>query len=196
MVSVRVLEMFKQHCPRCKSVRIQLGFNEPPLILKLAGIRELFCNNCGFEFKGFAPSTKLSRSKSGEEETTPNRRRAPRHKTRLRVRLAKILKERFGEETQYATEIHGYTLDISKIGLAIILTDVQAGASDFEDSSLGFCAWVELPTGTVKMRVLPVRREQILTGPGKGRLLIGAHIRGISEADRASLNSYIETLQQ
>jgi hypothetical protein len=188
--------MFKQHCPRCKSVRIQLGFDEPPLILKLLGIRELFCNNCGFEFKRFAPSNKLKRDQSGETETTRNLRRAPRFKTRLPVRLAKIIKERFGEETVYGPEISGYTQDISKIGLAIILPDLGAESADLNDSRMGFSAWVDLPTETVKMRIVPVRRQKLLRGPGKGQLLIGAHIRAISEADRISLHLYIETLQQ
>jgi hypothetical protein len=188
--------MFKQRCPRCKSVRIQLGFNEPPPILKLLGIRELFCNNCSFEFTRFAPSTRLKRSQSGERETTLNQRRAPRFKTQLRVRLAMVLKERFGEEALYGSELSGYIRDVSKIGLAIVLPELRPGSPDFTDSKMGFCAWVDLPTETVKMRIVPVRREKLLAGPDKGHLLIGAHIRSISEADRVSLHRYIETLQQ
>lgn len=188
--------MFKLRCPRCKSVRVQLGFNEPPPILKVCGIRELFCNNCAFEFKRFAPLNKLERSESHEPETTLNKRRARRFKVRLNLRLAKILKERFGEETLYGLELSGYTQDISKIGLAIVLSDTRADDADFSDSRMGFSVWLDLPTETVKMRIVPVRREQLLTGPEKGHLLIGAHIRGISEADRHALHSYIETLQQ
>jgi hypothetical protein len=188
--------MFKQHCPRCKSVRIQLGFNEAPPVLKLLGIRELFCNNCALEFKGFAPSNKIKRSQSGEPETTRNQRRAPRFKAQLRVRLAKIIIERFGEEPVYGSEVTGYTRDVSKIGLAIILPDVRAGASEFSDSKMGFSALVDLPTETIKMRIVLVRREQLLAGSDKGRLLIGSHIRGISEADRVTFHRYIETLQQ
>ena len=188
--------MFKQHCPRCKSVRIQLGFNEPSPILKLLGIRELFCNNCFFEFKRFAPSNKLKRNQSDETETTSNRRRAPRFKVQLKVRLAMVLKERFGEEARYGEHISGYTRDISKIGLAIIVPDVRSVASDFADSRTGFSAWVALPGQTVKMRVVLVRREKLTAGSEAGPLIIGAHIRSISEADRISLYSYIETLEQ
>jgi hypothetical protein len=188
--------MFKQHCPRCQSVRIQLGFNEAPRILKLFGIRELFCNNCAFEFRRFAPSTKLKRSESGEVETTQSQRRAPRFKAQLNVRLAKILQERFGEEAMHGSELSGYTRDISKIGLAIILPNVRAETAEFNDSKMGFFAWIELPTETVKMRIVPVRREKLLAGSDRGRLLIGAHIRGISKDDRTAFHSYIETLEQ
>jgi hypothetical protein len=187
--------MFKQHCPRCKSVRIQLGFNESPPVLRLLGIHELFCNNCALEFRRFAPSKKIKRNQSEERETTLNQRRAPRFKVRLNVRLAKILKERFGEETLYATELSGYTQDVSKIGLAIILPNVQAEAADFSDSRLGFCAFVDLPTETLKMRIVSVRCEQLLKGAERRHLLIGAHIRSISEADRVAFHLYIETLQ-
>ena len=188
--------MFKQLCPRCKSVRIQLGFNEPSRILKLCGIRELFCNNCYLEFKRFSPSNKLKRSQSDETETTLNQRRAPRFKVQLQVRLAMVLKERFGEEALYGAELSGYTRDISKIGLAIIVPNVRAEAPGFNDPKTGFCAWVDLPSQAVKMRIVLVRREKLLAGPERGHFLIGAHIRGISTADRISFHSYIETLEQ
>jgi hypothetical protein len=174
-------------------VRIQLGFNEPSPILKFLRIRELFCNNCYFEFKRFAPSNKLKRTQSDEAETTSNRRRAPRFKVQLNVRLAMVLKERFGEVASYGAEISGHTQDISKIGLAIIVPDARSVASDSADSRTGFSAWVDLPGKTVKMRVVLVRREKL---PKAGHLLIAAHIRSISEADRISLYSYIETLEQ
>ena len=177
-------------------MRIQLGFNEPGPVLKLFGIRELFCNNCAYEFKRFAPSSKFERRQSVETETTTNRRRATRYKAHLPVRLAKVLKERFGQEPQCGPVLSGHTRDVSKIGLAIILRNVPAEAHDLNDARAVFCAWVDLPAGTVKMRIVPVRREQILSGPGTGGLLIGAHIRGISETDRASLHRYLETLQQ
>lgn len=188
--------MFRQRCPRCKSTRIQLGFNEPPLILKLCGIRELLCNNCALEFRRFIPLGKLKRSQSGEPETTRHRRRAPRFKARLPLRLAKILKERFGEKTVYGPELDGYTREISKIGLSIILSDKGAKASDFIGSKLGLWAWVELPGETIKMRIVPVMHEKIQSGQDAGHLLIGAHIRSISEENRASLHRYLESLQQ
>jgi hypothetical protein len=166
------------------------------MILQLVGIHELLCNNCALEFKKFAPLNKLKRDESREPETTSNRRREPRFKVHFRVRLARVLKERFGEETLYGTEYSGYTRDISKIGLAIILPNVGAETSDFNNSRTVFCAWVDLPTGPVKLHIVPVRLEKPVPSSGKVPLLIGAHIRGISETDRIAFHGYVETLQE
>jgi hypothetical protein len=50
---------------------------------------------------------------------------------------------------------------------------------------------VELPTGAVKMLVVPVRREKL---PAGGGFVVGTHIRRIGEAERAALHAYIEGL--
>jgi len=46
-------------CPRCKSSRIQRGYNNTLILLRLAGLHELLCNNCGLEFKGLDPLGKI-----------------------------------------------------------------------------------------------------------------------------------------
>src|SRR4028119_1765234 len=120
--------MSKPRCPRCRSPRIQLGFDEPPLVLKLLGVRSLICNNCTLEFRRFAPLTKLERRESREPETSPNLRRAPRHQARLRVRVYKVIKEQFGEGARYGPEVVGQTRDVSRIGLAIYVPGAQGGA--------------------------------------------------------------------
>jgi hypothetical protein len=167
-----------------------LGYDEPPLVLKLLGVRSLICNNCTLEFRRFAPLTRLERRESREPETSPSLRRAPRHQARLRVRLYKVIKEQFGEGARYGPEVVGRTLDLSKIGLAIHVPGAQEGAGDLADPKSRFLARVELPRGAVQMLVVPVRREK-LSGGG---LVIGAHIRRIGEAERAALHTYIDGL--
>ena len=48
-------------CPRCKSLRIQLGYKDKSLLVRLAGGDEFLCNNCGLEFKSFDSSGKVKR---------------------------------------------------------------------------------------------------------------------------------------
>jgi hypothetical protein len=186
--------MLSHTCPRCKSVRLQLGFDEARGLTGLLGFRGLLCNNCGLEFRRFVPAGRFERSQSDEPETSPNRRRAPRYRVRLRVRLDHDSKGRAGGESPAGAEADGYTRDLSGIGLAIIVPDAGAGRA-FADARSGFRAWVELPSGAVKMHVVPVRHEELSAGPEKGGLLIGAHIRGIGELERAALLRYMESLQ-
>ena len=183
--------MFKSRCPRCRSPRLQLGFDDPPLGLKLLGVRALICNNCSLEFRRFAPLGGFERRESREPETSPNLRRAPRYRARLRVRLFKVIKEQFGGEARYGPEVVGFTRDVSKIGLSIYVPGAQAGAGDLTDQNSRFLARVELPAGAVMMLVVPVRDRKL---PEGGGLVIGAHVRRIGEAERAAFYAYIEGL--
>lgn len=183
--------MFKPRCPRCGSPRVQLGFDEPPPGLRLIGVRALICNNCTLEFRRFTPLTKLERRESGEPETSPSLRRAPRYRARLRVRLFKVISEQFGEGARYGPEVVGRTHDLSRIGLAIFVPGGQDGALDLSDPKSRFLALVELPAGAVKALVMPVRHERLRGGGG---LVVGAHIRRTGDAERALLHSYLEGL--
>ncbi len=43
-----------QSCPRCGSNRIKRGYRPTPFLSKLVGRYHLLCDNCNWEFKGFA----------------------------------------------------------------------------------------------------------------------------------------------
>ena len=181
---------FALRCPRCESLRIQLGFSDPPLHLRLLGIRDLLCNNCNLEFRGFALPGRVKRGRSDQPDDTRNRRRAPRFQVRLPLQVRQIVRGYFGGEAVYSPIVNGHTRDISKIGIAIVLPTAGAEAYDFSDTEKRLQVWVGLPTGTVLMKVAPVRRED---GRGTSRV-IGAQIGSMSEDDRAAFHRYIETL--
>ena len=46
--------MSTQNCPRCSSNRVRRGYRPTPLWSKLLFRYNLLCDNCNWEFKGFA----------------------------------------------------------------------------------------------------------------------------------------------
>lgn len=186
--------MFTQHCPRCGSSRLQLGFNDAPLPLRLIGVNELLCNNCHLEFKGLALFGKLRRSESTTQEVINNRRRAPRFNVKVPVTAAVVIKESITGGTKYSATIQGYTLDLSKIGLAVVLPESRAGEHDLTDPNNWLWLKLELPTGTVAMRAAPVRHEKLGKKNGDRGWVIGVHIRKIDEQDAGRFYNYLDTL--
>lgn len=64
--------MISQKCPKCYSSRIRRGYRPTPLWLKLLFRYHLLCDNCNWEFTGFAvPGTVSSKpTKSPKKSTT------------------------------------------------------------------------------------------------------------------------------
>lgn len=184
---------FRSHCPRCQSSRLQLGFKDTALPLRLVGVQELLCNNCNLEFKGVTFG-KLERARATHEEAIANRRRAPRLKVKLPVTVAAIIKDPLKRGVKYSPMLQGHTRDISGIGLALVLPDVRAGEHDITAPEQRLWVKLELPTGKVVMRVVPIRREKLTGGGADSGWLVGVHIRQIDEADSAQFHAYLETL--
>lgn len=62
--------MISQRCPKCNSSRVRSGYRSTPLWSKVLFRYNLLCNNCNWEFVGFAvPGTVSSK---------PNRRKKKR----------------------------------------------------------------------------------------------------------------------
>lgn len=61
--------MISQRCPKCYSSRIRAGYRPTPLWSKMLFIFNLLCDNCNWQFKGFAvPGTVSSKSRSGKKK--------------------------------------------------------------------------------------------------------------------------------
>lgn len=189
--------MFEQICPRCKSSRIQLGFNDAPIMLHLIGVRELLCNNCNLEFKRFVLGRPPRRTISDKTEVSCNKRRAQRFNINLPVQVAIVLTEDRGGSVQYSSPLQGYTRDVSKIGLAIVL---PANRIEGQHPMPAFAGqnrmlWVQLglSSGTVTMRATPIRCEA-LNQSAAGRL-VGVHIKSVHQADQARFFNYLHLLE-
>lgn len=184
--------MFKQHCPRCQSLRLQLGFKDSPLALRVVGVQELMCNNCNLEFRGVVLFGRLARARDTEPERVVNRRRAPRFNVKIPVAVAAVIKDAVYSGVKYSPVMRGHTRDLSGIGAAVVLPGCRIGEYDLTAPGQGLWLKLQLPAGPVVIRAACVRHEQLQAADGK--LLIGAHIRKIGERDAARLQDYLKTL--
>jgi len=84
--------------------------------------------------------------------------------------------------------LDGYTLDVSITGLALVVPAIRIGEHYLAGADRELHVKLELPSGPVEMKVVTVRYENLEDGSG---YLIGARIREISDADRASFEKYV-----
>lgn len=188
--------MLTPRCPRCKSRRIQHGFNDAPLGLRLVGIRELLCNNCNLEFKGFALPGSLKRVPSSREESSVNRRRAPRFTARLIAYVSLMDVDPASKGMRYSAELPGRTRQISALGLSVELPETHDWAQRLNGSGRRLRIRLLLPVaGPIHLHIAPVYQEKLdASGSGAG-LLIAGQITKIEGAERARLLAYLGTLE-
>ena len=62
--------MISQKCPKCLSNRVRRGYRPTPLLSKILFRYNLLCDNCNWEFKGFAVPGTVS-SKPTKKPKTP-----------------------------------------------------------------------------------------------------------------------------
>jgi len=114
-----------------------------------------------------------------------------RHSKRVRVRLSFTLSlsdPRVNTNgSRRLPALDGYTLDISNTGLALIVPAIRIGEHYLAGDERRLYVKLELPSGPVEMKVVTVRYENLEDGSG---YLIGARILEISDADRASFDSF------
>ena len=188
--------MLAQRCPRCRSSRIQRGYDEPPLLLRLFGYYGLFCNNCNLEFKGFAVPGTLKRLPSTKAEFPDNKRRALRRSARLPLSASVMEVEAVSGGLRYSPELTGHTRVINQFGMAIILPTVRIQNYNFADTNRRLLVKLHLPTGAIHIHVNPVHSEK-LTGTGANAgWLIGARITKISDGDRERLVRFVDSLDK
>jgi len=66
--------MSTQNCPRCNSSRIRRGYRPTPFWSKLIFRYNLLCDNCNWEFKGFAvPGTVSTKPTKKPKQTDGNK---------------------------------------------------------------------------------------------------------------------------
>lgn len=185
-----------RHCPHCNSARVQRGYNDPPLLLRMFGIHELLCNNCGSEFKGFAVPGTVKRSRKIKIElggaAASRRRRAQRLQVRLPVKLMVYgSEERYGGHTVVPI-ISGYTRDLSEIGLASVFPMARFDDRDLTAEHRRLRFTIRLPPSADVQIYATVVRYELLDSDGNDQgWLIGARITKMSAADRQRLQRYL-----
>src|SRR6266576_4402151 len=106
-------------CPRCKSTRLQRGYNDSSIVFQMAGLHELLCNNCGLEFRGFDPLRRLKRVPAKHTIKRSNDRRFPRYKVHLPATISLVERNPVTWEVAYSGAAHGHCETISQGGMAL-----------------------------------------------------------------------------
>ncbi len=178
-------------CPRCKSTRIQRGYRDAPILLRLGGGHELLCNNCGLEFKRFKWAATFQRIPVNKSEPALNRRHAPRYKAHLPV-MIRLVDKATGTGPSVSPAAHGHCQTISTLGMALSFVGSRFDQVEFAEPGRFLLVVVNLPGGAVEALVKTITHKRIENPEGPSNWFVGASISQISDADRARLSSYLE----
>jgi hypothetical protein len=178
-------------CPRCKSSRIQRGYEESLIILRIAGLHELLCNNCGLEFRGFDPLRKLPRTPVRRTQFAANERRFPRHKVHLAATISLVERNVLTWDVAYTHRSQGHCEIISQIGMALAFVGSRFPAQDLTRPGCSLFVTVNLPGGAIAAVVSIVHWERRGSG-SRGGWFVGTTISQMSEQDAARLAAYIK----
>ena len=128
-------------------------------------------------------------------EFVGNRRYAPRRRVRLPVAVSLVeAKPLSPDSAARQPSLTGRTHDLSATGLAVILPVIRIGGRYLTGNDQQLRIQLELPARTVVFQAVPARYERLETDDSQTGYFIGAHITNISDADRALLLEYINTL--
>ena len=124
---------------------------------------------------------------------TGERRRAPRRKAHHHARLMFNVSV-MGDEGGRTVPVQGHTLDVSEIGLGLVVDTLRVGDNLLTDPDCTLrIVLLDLPTGRVSIQASAVRYEPL--GGEIERHLIGVEIKHMDESDRYRFISYLNTIR-
>lgn len=177
-------------CPRCKSTRVQRGYNDTAFVLQLAGLRELLCNNCGLEFKRFDRHRRFERKPAQHRESINNRRRFPRFRVRLPATIALVERNPQTLELSYSASSRGQCETISEGGMALAFVGSRFPAERLTRPGCPLYVTVNLPADFIAAIVSTITCERI--GPrNQPKWFVGTVITQMSDSDAAKLRAYL-----
>jgi hypothetical protein len=178
-------------CPRCKSSRVQRGYNNSALVFQLAGLHELLCNNCGLEFKGFDPLRKLERAPSRRRESRNNHRRFGRFKVHLPATISMVERNPLTWEVSYSAASRGHCETISQGGMALAFIGSRFSEEQLTRPGCPLYVNVNLPSGVIAAVLSTITCER-LGAKQTAKWLVGAAITQMSDADATRLATFLE----
>ena len=178
-------------CPRCKSTRIQRGYNVSSFVLQMAGLHELLCNNCGLEFKGFDPMRKLERKPAQRQKANRNERRFVRYKVHLPATLALVERNPVTWDVSYSKAARGHCETISQGGMAFSLVGARLSEEQLTRAGCQLYITINLPTEVIAAVVSTVTCERIGVN-GQAKWFLGTKVMQMSDADAGRLAAYLE----
>jgi hypothetical protein len=180
-------------CPRCKSPRIQRGYNDALIFLRLAGWQELLCNNCGLEFKGLDPLGKLERVPSRQRESRGNRRRAPRYKVHLPATISLVEGNQLTRKVSRTQSSRGHCEAISQFGMRLSFVGTRFSEAQLSRPGCLLSVTVQLPNGPINAIVSTVTCERPGSKEGRAKwiLILGVSIHQMNDRDSSRLGAYL-----
>ena len=132
------------------------------------------------------------------------RRVAARHKVNLKAsviitavgRAAKAGKqeEEDDDDAESYLILQGQLLDVSRTGLALIISNADARELGKLADDLVFRLLLPLPAQAIELEAVPVRRQRLETSK-TGRILVGASITNMSGRDRVLFMDFIDRFE-
>jgi hypothetical protein len=90
--------------------------------------------------------------------------------------------------------LNGHTLDLSATGVALIVPAIRIGEHYLAGSDRRLHLKLELPNGSVEMKLATVRYESLDESQEETGYLIGARIIEMADEDRTSFDKYVAKL--
>src|SRR5262249_20621093 len=100
----------------------------------------------------------------------------------------------FGLNPQGPPTLQGNTRDISKIGLGVVVPDVQHAGYNFASAAHRLVVTVNLPTAVVEFRAAPVRQERPNAQKAGAGWVIGLRIIKMSDRDCSHWIAFLDSL--
>lgn len=165
------------------------------MVLQLAGLHELLCNNCGLEFKGFDPLRTLTRKPTERREKKNNNynnhRRFPRYRVHLPATIALVERNPLTWDVSYSPGARGHCDMISQGGMALSFVGSRLPEAELTRAGCQLYVTVTLP-GTVIAAVLSAVTCERLAANGQPKWTIGTKIMQMSDTDAARLAVYLD----
>jgi hypothetical protein len=175
-------------CPRCQSTRVQRGYNDAAIVLRVAGFRELLCNNCGLEFKGFDPFRRLPRAPARHRETNGKQRRFPRYKVHFPATIAMVERNPLTWDVSYSKGCRGHCDMISQGGMALSFVGSHLPEDELTRPGCRLFVTVNLPGSVVAAVLSTVTCDRLAA---MGKWMVGAKITQMSDLDAKRLACYL-----
>jgi hypothetical protein len=123
-----------------------------------------------------------------------DRRRAKRQKARLAFTLSLAGAAIKLNGARHSASLKGHTLDVSTDGIALIVPSILLGEHHLVGENRRLSVTLELPEGTIEMKVIPIRYESLEEHQTETGYLIGAKVVEMSEPDRERFTQYVTGL--
>jgi hypothetical protein len=193
--SRRLTRRHGMQCPRCNSSRVQRDYDDAMIVIRLAGLHKLLCNNCGMVFKGFDPLRRLSRALPEQKKNVPPPKasviRSPRYHAHLPATISLIKETAQPGLASYSEFSRGHCDTISKTGMG--LTFVGAKIPELELTRKGRLLFVRVDLPEARIEAVTAIINPRKTGDeSKRKWHLGVRIQQISDDDAELLKEYLE----